>query len=46
MEAARPAVKNWSVMEEVVSLLLNHQLVRLGSEPIEACPSSFRKPYM
>jgi len=27
MEAARPAVKNWSVMEEVVSLLLILELI-------------------
>ena len=30
MEAARPAVQNWSVMEEVVSLLLSFTMLILG----------------
>ncbi|OLE88562.1 MAG: hypothetical protein AUF79_13200 [Crenarchaeota archaeon 13_1_20CM_2_51_8] len=39
MEAVRPSVKNWSVMEEVVSLLLNLSML----VPFLAQPRAWRE---
>src|SRR5207245_4553583 len=45
MEAARPAVKNWSVMEEVVSLFLTIDWFALSRLP-QGLLSSLRKLYV